>query len=94
MRIKTKIIEFDKGEFLMKIIETKSFKEKVPGGISSGRDPSDFSKDQIKRGIEVELEHSSDRELAKEIAMDHLEEFPNYYDELAKMEKKLKSESN
>jgi len=39
--------------------------------------------------MEVELEHTKDKELAKDIAMDHLEEFPIYYTELDKMEKRL-----
>jgi len=75
----------------MRIIETKSFKEKIPEGRSSGKKPSDFSEDAIQKGIKIELEHTSDRELAKEIAMDHLDEFPDYYEELDKMEKKLKN---
>jgi len=75
----------------MKIIETKSFKEKIPKGRSSGKNPSDFSEEQIQKGIKVELEHTDDRDLAKEIAMDHLDEFPKYYKELDKMEKKLKN---
>jgi len=74
----------------MKIIETKSFKEKIPKGRSSGKDPSSFSEESIQKGIKIELEHTSDRELAQEIAMDHLAEFPDYYEELAKMETKLK----
>ena len=75
----------------MKIIETKSFKKKIPKGRSSGKNPSDFSEEQIQKGIKVELEHTDDRDLAKEIAMDHLDEFPKYYKELDKMEKKLKN---
>ena len=38
-------------------------------------------------GIKVEMEHVDDEELAKEISMDHLEEIPDYYDRLDKMEK-------
>ena len=75
----------------MRIIETKSFKEKIPEGRSSGKKPSDFSEDAIQKGIKVELEHSDSRALAQEIAMDHLDEFPDYYEELDKMEKKLKN---
>jgi hypothetical protein len=74
----------------MKIIETQSFKEKIPKGRSSGKKPSDFPEEQLQKGIEIELEHTSDRSLAREIAMDHLEEFSNYYEELDKMETKLK----
>jgi translation initiation factor 2 alpha subunit (eIF-2alpha) len=42
---------------------------------------------QIKKGEKVELEHTDDLEKAKEISMDHLSEFPDYYDRLGKMEK-------
>jgi hypothetical protein len=41
---------------------------------------------QLKKGLEVEKEHTKDIEKAKEIAMDHLSENPNYYDKLKKIE--------
>lgn len=43
---------------------------------------------QIQKGIEIESEHTSDKEKATEIATDHVSEFPDYYDRLNKMEKK------
>lgn len=43
---------------------------------------------QIKKGVEVEMEHTDDKEKAAEIATDHISEFPDYYDRLDKMEKK------
>lgn len=45
---------------------------------------------EIKKGIEVEREHTDDPATAVEIAMDHLEEFPDYYTRLDKMEKTAK----
>jgi hypothetical protein len=45
---------------------------------------------QIKKGIEIEKEHTSDKEKATEIAMDHVTEFPDYYDRIEKMEKSAK----
>jgi len=78
----------------MKIIQTQSFKEKIPGGRSSGKKPSDFPKDKMEKGIEIEMEHTNDKPIAQEITMDHLEEFPNYYKELEKMEEKLKDENH
>jgi len=77
----------------LKIILTQKFKEKILVGRSNSKNHSNFPEDQVQKGIEVELEHSDDRELAKEIAMDHLKEFSNYYKELEKMENKL-SENN
>lgn len=43
---------------------------------------------QLAKGILVELEHIDSVEAAKEIAKDHLEEIPDYYDKLEKMEAK------
>lgn len=42
--------------------------------------------DQLRKGIKVELEHTSDADVAKEIALDHLAEFPDYYDRLERVE--------
>lgn len=42
---------------------------------------------QLKLGIKVELEHTQDKVMAKEIALDHLAELPDYYTRLNKMEK-------
>jgi hypothetical protein len=42
---------------------------------------------QLEKGIRVEMEHTTDPEIAKEIALDHLMEDPNYYDKLEKIEK-------
>ena len=60
---------------------------------------SDFKKQQLKKGTEHELEHTdtiekfktrgvSNRQVAEQIAKDHLEEDENYYIELDKMERK------
>lgn len=38
--------------------------------------------DQLLKGINVEMEHTDDRDIAKKIAMDHLKEDSNYYDKL------------
>lgn len=47
---------------------------------------------QIQKGIEIESEHTSDKEKATEIATDHVSEFPDYYDRLNKMEKKAEKD--
>ena len=41
---------------------------------------------QLTKGIKVEKEHTTDTSVAKEIALDHLAEKPDYYDRLAKVE--------
>jgi hypothetical protein len=39
---------------------------------------------QIKKGIEVEMEHTNDPKVALKIALDHIKEDPKYYDKLIK----------
>ena len=41
---------------------------------------------QIEMGIKVELEHTTDRKTAREIALDHVLELVDYYTRLDKME--------
>jgi hypothetical protein len=41
---------------------------------------------QLTKGIQVEKEHTKDSNLAREIAMDHLAEDPNYYVKLKRIE--------
>ena len=48
---------------------------------------------QLEMGIEAEYEHTSDFKIAKEIALDHIAEDPNYYDHLKFIERTLKSKS-
>lgn len=47
---------------------------------------------QIRKGVRIEMEHTSDKEKATEIATDHVSEFPDYYDRLEKMENKASKE--
>ena len=63
------------------------YEEKIKGGLGDDRPDSDFDAEQLKNGIEVEMEHTKDRKIAKEIAKDHLSEDPNYYKKLKKIEK-------
>ncbi len=44
-------------------------------------------KKELDNGIEVEMEHTTSKDIAKDIAMDHLSEIPDYYTRLNKMEK-------
>lgn len=46
-----------------------------------------FIEDQLKLGIEVEKEHTSDVAVAREIALDHLMEVPDYYTKLKSVER-------
>lgn len=49
----------------------------------------EFAREQLEIGIQHEKEHTSDPEIASEIALDHLSESLSYYIELEKMERKL-----
>lgn len=57
-------------------------KDLIPGGRADRKKPSDFDPKQLKMGIKHELEHTSNKALAREIAMDHLAEKPDYYTHL------------
>jgi hypothetical protein len=48
-----------------------------------------FNKKELAKGTKVELEHTNDKSVAKQIAKAHLVESPDYYKALAKMEKQL-----
>jgi len=45
-------------------------------------------KKQLEMGLEVEMEHTDNKDKAREIALDHLWEDPSYYSKLKKMETK------
>lgn len=47
---------------------------------------SDFDDKELKMGIKVEQEHHEHDMIAKNIAKAHLQEIPDYYTRLAKME--------
>lgn len=42
--------------------------------------------DQLSKGIKIEMEHTKKYEVAKEIALDHLKEDPNYYTKLSSVD--------
>ena len=46
----------------------------------------DVDSRELEMGIDVEYEHTTDPNIAKRIALDHLAEIPDYYTRLAKME--------
>jgi hypothetical protein len=54
-----------------------------------GVTPSDVDAEQLKNGIKVEMEHTSDPKIARQIALDHLTEDPDYYKKLSRMERGL-----
>lgn len=61
-------------------------KDQIPGGLGDNADPDDFDQEELAKGIKVESEHTDDPDKAREIAMDHLTEDPDYYKKLAEIE--------
>jgi 8-oxo-dGTP pyrophosphatase MutT (NUDIX family) len=68
--------------------EEKKAAEVVHGGKADGMRDDRFSDEQLKKGITIEKEHTTNPRLAKEIAKDHLIEDKNYYTHLKEMEDK------
>jgi len=64
----------------------------LPGGLADGVPDDEFDRKQLEKGINVELEHTDDPEIAKDIAKDHLMEMNDYYDRLEEMEEEAKKE--
>lgn len=62
-------------------------KDKIPGGKADKKSPKDFDQAALAQGIKIEMEHTSDKAIAQEIAMDHLTEDAKYYEKLKQVEK-------
>jgi hypothetical protein len=56
--------------------------KKLPGGTGDNTTTDKIDPAQLSIGVQVEMEHTNDPEIAKEIAMDHLTEDPEYYTKL------------
>ena len=63
-------------------------KDKIKGGLADKKKPSNFDAKSLKQGKKVESEHTEDKSIAQEIAMDHLTEDKQYYKKLKEVEKK------
>jgi hypothetical protein len=75
-------------------IAKKHVNTKSKGSTSNEKikDMHEKLKSQLNKGIKVEMEHTTNKNKAKEIAMDHLSENPDYYTKLKKIESKEKKE--
>lgn len=62
------------------------YEDKVPGGLADKGPPKGVDPKQVEMGIRVEMEHTDDEAIAREIAYDHLAEDPRYYDKLKTIE--------
>ena len=62
----------------------KEWVNQIKGGLADKNKPEDFDQTELKKGIAVEREHTTNIHIATEIAMDHLKENPKYYTLLKK----------
>ena len=62
-----------------------SSQNQLPGGLGDEKTPTDVDPQQLAKGIKVEMEHTDDPKIAREIAIDHLTEISDYYDRLSQM---------
>jgi hypothetical protein len=54
----------------------------ISGGVGDNTPTNQVDPNQLSIGVQVEMEHTNDPDIAKEIAMDHLTEDPKYYTKL------------
>jgi hypothetical protein len=66
--------------------EEKKAENILVGGAGDKKKPSDFPKGVLEDAIKHEMEHTSNRGVAEEIAIDHLTEDVDYYKKLKKIE--------
>lgn len=70
--------------------------EKIPAGMeeSVGKhnnvSNSKFDPVELAMGVKIEHEHTNDKDVAENIAKDHLSEIPDYYSRLVKLERNSK----
>ena len=58
--------------------------KKLPGGVGDNTPSHTVDPIQLSLGVQIEMEHTNDSDIAQEIAMDHLTENPLYYTKLIK----------
>jgi hypothetical protein len=69
---------------------------KLPGGVGDTTGTDKVDPAQLSIGVQIEMEHTNDPAIAKDIAMDHLTEDPKYYTKLvdAGLAKEFQPETN
>jgi hypothetical protein len=63
-------------------VKKEEMTNKLKGGEADGKDTKDFDPKALKEGAEHEREHTKDKDVAKEIASDHILSDKNYYKKL------------
>jgi hypothetical protein len=70
---------------LFEMDEPEDMGMELPVGKHNHMEDEEFDAEQLAMGIDVEMEHTDDPELAKAIAKDHLAEVADYYTKLAEV---------
>jgi hypothetical protein len=73
-------------------IDIKDFKDTLKGGIADGKSITAYDLEELLTGMKFEMEHTSDKFIALELAMDHLERIPDYYTRLRRLEREFVSD--
>lgn len=62
------------------------FSEPILFGLAkkAHKSEKDFDPKELEKGTQIELEHTQKIDVARQIAMDHLTEQPDYYEKLEK----------
>lgn len=97
--VSRKAVKYLGKEVRIQKIANRIMADKLPNGKSDNMTVDDIAKkhgvpvekinEQLQKGLKIEMEHTNDKDIAKEISMDHLSEFADYYDGLISLEKKL-----
>ena len=73
-----------KGKIILDFTDfgNREWKDHLKGGNADNKTPDDFNPDDVIIGTKVEREHTSNSDIAAEIAIDHLAQDDEYYDKL------------
>ena len=61
----------------------------LAGGRAEGQSPTRYDQKQLEIGTQIEMEHTDNPYIARQLSQDHLEEHPDYYKKLVRMERGL-----
>jgi hypothetical protein len=73
--------------WLLKDDEKEYYDNLLVGGKGDDLDEEDVDPDELMMGLDVEMEHTTNKKIAREIALDHLAEDPEYYTKLKSIHK-------
>lgn len=74
--------------------QKKAAADLLPGGEADNKPDSKFPAQKLNEGAKHEHEHTNNDQIAREIAKDHLQEDPAYYEKQKKLEAEGKKQAN